>query len=94
MKFARFLELSETLYKQPGPPPRPGLEWNPETHRWIKTYKTSMADYYKERFNFPTPPRQGDKPLSDKQMSRKLARIKARQEQLDAKIRRHKKESN
>mgnify|MGYP003145427614 CR=1 FL=1 len=25
-----------SLKKQPGPPPRPGLQWKPQTHRWIR----------------------------------------------------------
>ena len=28
----------------PGPPPRPGLEWNESTHRWIKRKKQRFYD--------------------------------------------------
>lgn len=27
---------TESSLQPPGPPPRPGLEWKPETHRWIR----------------------------------------------------------
>ena len=32
-------EFNDWMCKQapPGPPPRPGLEWNPQSHRWVRS---------------------------------------------------------
>ena len=39
-----YKSLEKALEKQapPGPPPRPGLKWNPSTRRWIRDPKQSM----------------------------------------------------
>jgi hypothetical protein len=45
--------VSTSYGPAPGPPPRPGLEWKPETHRWIRpgeehTEATSSVQYETE----------------------------------------------
>ncbi|MCH9024550.1 MAG: hypothetical protein IH931_04370, partial [candidate division Zixibacteria bacterium] len=39
------VKMLKMLQKQapPGPPPRPGLEWKPETHRWIRPLEKPLT---------------------------------------------------
>ena len=40
----------------PGPPPRPGLEWKEETHRWIRPEQAGTPDDFLEDLDPDSPP--------------------------------------
>ena len=41
---ALYLQKDVSSDLPPGPPPRPGLKWNPQSHRWIKANPNSMHE--------------------------------------------------
>ena len=47
--FKNFMRKA-VLNKQgpPGPPPRPGLQWKPESHRWIRPQESGSSQIHRE----------------------------------------------
>ena len=49
----KLLQLHKQYGQPPGPPPRPGLQWNPQSHRWIrpKVTREERIEQFKVQLN-------------------------------------------